>query len=178
MPFDIESHIKRILEEKTSQKPDINLMEHLRLLGFHEIINDSDLGIYHVQNYTQKIAKKFKTFTKLMSGGFLKANESLVKKLKLFSVHLPIDDDFHLLFFLKAENAYAYKVLYDSCPECKELAPYEFPTIELRKSVNLEGFSGDCIFYDNTVSVSHQDEALLKLQYSAFDDFIQNTRMS
>lgn len=169
----LEQNIKKTID---NQIDNWRLAEHLRLLGFHNIVNDVNLDKYKVEEYLTDITPKYPSFTPLTSGNFLMANKKAVERHELSSVHLPFIDTHHLLFFLKSKNKFMQEFLYDSCEDCKILNPGSFPMMELRGSVNLPG-SG-AIMYDNRLSIRQQDEKMLEQQYDAIEKFVNATKLT
>ncbi|MEK6926666.1 MAG: hypothetical protein AABW50_05300 [Nanoarchaeota archaeon] len=174
MVFTIGKNIEEILENSLKNR---NLAEHLRLLGFHNITNRQQLDRIKVESYVEKEKlEQHKPFTALTSGNIMLKFKDLVNERKLSSLHLPISNNYHLMLFLVDENEFTSKILYDSCEKCKLVAPYKFPIIELRRSIELPIFKGP-ILYDNRVSILEQDRDLLLLQYGKFEDFINKTKV-
>ena len=174
MALSLEQHMEQIRFIERAKRNDRRLAEHSRLLLFHEIIDGNYLEKGKAEKYLKNQSGKFKPFTKLISSSFMLSVQDLIIQKKMSSIHLSVNDDYHLLFFLVEENE-AMRVYYDSCSNC-DLPQNKFPHIELKQSVILPEKNGG-ILYDNRISVQHQAEALLKEQYESFRDFIEKTKV-
>src|SRR3990167_7929953 len=151
MTLNLEQCMEKIRFIERAKRNDRELAEHSRLLLFHEIVDGFSLEKNKVEEYSNNLSGGFKPFTKLISSSFMLLNEDLIAQRKMSPIYLPIDDDYHLLFFLIKENETMLNVHYDSCSGCK-LPPHEFPHVELRKSINLQDIKGS-IMYDNRMSI-------------------------
>lgn len=169
-------NVKKTIEAVLKEADDNwQLAEHLRLKGFHNIINGSYIDKYKVEEELRKRLAKVPDFTKLMSSSAIISMKKLVEGKGLIPIHLPINDKYHLHFFTTPENEFMHEIVYDACEDCKLVEPYEFPIMELRHSINLRGIEGS-IMYDNRVWVIHQDKKLLEAQYKTFQEFINNVK--
>jgi len=175
--FDIEAHVESVVE---SRKKGINFATHIWLLGFHKLVNGLYLDKNLSEDYMDKKSKEYRPFTKLSSGNFMSDNISLIKLGRLYSVHLPVDNDYHLHFPLIEILNKGYKFFYEDCTDCRILEPYSFPYIELRQSVHLDDEMMDknkgVIFYDNRISVNHQSKELITKSYKTIKDFVDTTK--
>ena len=79
------------------------------------------------------------------------------------------------MFFLIDTEEPLQKILYDSCPHCKDLEAEQLPHIELRRSVKLN-MKERVIMYDNRVYIMQQGKELLQEQYHAMKRFIGATK--
>jgi len=157
------------------------LAHHLWLKGFHEMVEGVYLDETSVLGYLEQIAFNFMPFTKLQSGNFLTQHQGLVGEGNLSSVHLPVDDNCHVLFYLVKINEFMQEFLYDSCPDCKLVGMPELPHIELRQSVDLSSSldceNGSAIFYDNRLPIWKQSKELIAESYEAVGDLVNNARV-
>lgn len=172
-----ENGMSEIIESILKQKEKRNweLAEHLRLAGFHEIINNQQIYKTRILEYCLQISKQFPPFTKLTSGSVLIQNRDLIESQAFYGLHLPFSNKYHLMFFLTDTEEPLQKILYDSCPNCKDLESESFPHIELRQSMDID-MKEKFIFLDNRISIMHQDRNLLEQQYNAIQKFIDATK--
>ena len=174
----MDKRMSNIIESVLKQKEKRNweLAEHLRLAGFHEIINNQQLHKTKILEYYSQISEQFPLFTKLTSSSVLMHNRSLVESQRLYGLHLPFSDRYHLMFFLIDTEEPLQKILYDSCENCEKLETTELPHIELRISMKINMEGKDSIMLDNRVSIMRQDKNILEQQYQSMQKFIDTTK--
>ncbi len=170
----IDNLIESMLEQNARRNWD--LAEHLRLAAFHEIIDDQQLHIQRIIEYSQELGPKYPPFTHLTSSAVILQHKDLALAERLSGLHLPFNKRYHLMFFLVKTEEPLRRILYDSCPHCQALESDQFPHVELRASVNLQS-KGEVIMYDNRMSTRQQDESLLREQYKAMQEFIEKTKV-
>ncbi|MFA4953346.1 MAG: hypothetical protein WC584_03925 [Candidatus Pacearchaeota archaeon] len=170
----MSSLIESVLKQK--EKRNWKLAEHLRLAGFHEIINNQQLRQTKILEYYSQISEQFPLFTKLTSSSILIQNRNLVESQRLYGLHLPFSDKYHLMFFLIDTEEPLQKILYDSCEDCEKLETKELPHIELRRSMRINMEGKNTIMLDNRVSIMRQDKNLLEQQYQSMQKFIDATK--
>src|SRR3989344_655485 len=90
--------IESILKQK--EKRNWRLAEHLRLAGFHEIIDNQQIYKTKILEYSSQISKQSPRFTKLTGSSVLMQNRGLVESQRFYGLHLPFSNKYHLMFFL------------------------------------------------------------------------------
>ncbi len=171
--MNLKKTIEVVLKEADSNW---KLAEHLRLKGFHEIMDGIYFDKYKAEEYLKRELSRFPVFTKLMSSSTIISMKKLVEGKGLIPIHLPIDKKHHLHFYTSPENDFMHEIVYDACEDCNLLEPYEFPLMELRHSVKLNN-DGGAIMYDNRIWIRHQNKKLLEAQYNAFQRFVDATKV-
>ena len=179
--FNLEAHINRIIEEI---KGDRKLANHLWLQGFHSMINGSELDPKKIEVYLRIYAPLYKPFTPLIGGQFILAHINPIEKGELFSVYLPFDPDYHFHFSLLGDNE-RQTFFYSKCPYCILLEPYEFPHIEVKRSIDLsknekvrKSISKGTFFYDNRVYITHLPREIIIKGYEVMQTFIEHTKIN
>lgn len=180
MALELLVHTKRIIKTR-----DHNLAQHLWLQGFDIINNNSTLDKSLINCYLELKLSQHQIFTHLTSGSFLSSQKNLIEKNRLNIIHLPISNDYHLLFALE-ENYDKEKLVYTECKgRCRVIHPYKFPYIELRRSLDfskkketMETIEKGMFYYDNVISIKHQTPDEIIEVYKAMTEFIRETRIN
>jgi len=88
--------------------------------------------------------------------------------------YLPINDDYHLHFFLYEEDD-SCKIFYDTCDICEGYT-HALPRIFLKSSMNITVPKDASLMVDNTESVDLQTRVLLVQSYKAMQEFIDEVK--
>ncbi len=183
MVLDVEQHVDLVMNNRLKN---INLSQHLWLLGFHKIVDGTYLNKNNLEDYLSKISQQYKPFTKLSGRNFMLNNLSFIKLGSLYSVHLPINNDYHFLFALIDIINKGYKFFYEDCKNCRSsIEPYSFPHMELRRSQDfsqdkeiMKSIDEGKFFYDPRLSVIHHNKNLILKSYKTIEYLVKNTKMN
>jgi hypothetical protein len=173
--MDLSSQVKKIFSAETSL-----LSIHYWLEGMDIINNDASLDSGLVNQYIEYVTQNTKPFTPLYNYSSLKRNFDALNGQKMRIIYLPVNDDSHLMFSLITED-FLEKLVYTECTDyCKVLAPYRFPDIELRRSIDfskeqeiMDSISKGMFFYDPIIAVSMMDPDMIIESYNAMKNFIE-----
>jgi len=173
--MDLSSQVKKIVSAE-----DNSLSFHYWLEGFDIINNNASLDSGLVDQYIDYVVQNSKPFTKLLDGSFYVNNYDAITEQKVRIIHLPVDDDSHLLFSLITTD-FAEKLFYIDCDKhCRVLSPYRFPGVKLRRSMDfsknpeiMKSISKGTFFYDPTISINMMNPDMIIESYTIMKNFIE-----
>jgi len=174
---EIKKHIKDITDTLDSHNYDLAV--HKWLAGFDSVINGRSFDESLINIYVDAELKKHPSFTTLVSSSLIIYYKKMIDSGKIQFIHLPVDDSYNLSFSIFKKN-YSWNILYIDCSDdCRVLAPYRFPAIQINMSLDLsrnkeiDGMNSGYMFCDPSVSLYHVKdlENTLRKTYAAMQGF-------
>jgi hypothetical protein len=184
MAFDLEWHIYKLLGAIDN---DIVQAHDLWYDGFDKIYGESFLYSPSVRCYLDVMEKKFPKFTKLVDKEFALMHKPDIDKGDMRSVHLPVTEKSHLLFWLvkdfNVERAY-----YSECDKdygsCGSSGSHVVLNLSLKKSLDCDAelkksqVNGEKFYIDNDILLCRQNAEDIIAAHYAMDEFVRCTYKS
>ncbi|HYD03795.1 MAG TPA: hypothetical protein VEC16_05870 [Alphaproteobacteria bacterium] len=179
MTFDFEDHSWTIF----NSRHDSLLVRQLWLEGYKHLCENTFVYSPSVNVLCETLIKKY-PFTTFDSSEFQKLHSNLAYKM-LFPAHLPVNESYHLAFWLELDPKYGDygKIFFQ---ENKDLDNKHYPAIDLRVNKLYEqNETPDTTVFFNGKEHDSVDCLLTNVYpdlliecYTSFNDMIQSTRKS
>ena len=189
MAYDQEENIYSILQHKDKNP---SLAEHLKFLGFREIIGMNKLNLKKTQKYLKKIVDLFYPFERFVDKEIIMRNSKLIDNKILTYNSLALSDKYHLSIIFKIIGENELEFICDECDGCDILEKGGLPHIYLIKNIptKMNYSDGDVLVEENNsgyikakyitekekVPISEESLELIKKQYSFFEVFLDEVK--